>query len=160
MTSNGTPQPLTDRQAESMFQKLLFCLRISSQNGFQLNPHDCLQLHHEVRCWGGVKFRGQIYPGVRCTGAIKHCYCPKGSTDEDYYPTTCRDKSDRVFQVGEPCPNSDNNCWESCDKPGHGCSAGTNTTYFRLQMSTIQSMHSPFYNVIWEKMKISINVQL
>ena len=78
-------------------------------------------------------YRGHIFPGVRCTGAIKHCYYPKGSPDEDYYPTTCRDKSDRVFQVGEPCPETpDNICQESCDTPGPGCPAcGTNTTYFQ-----------------------------
>ena len=81
---------------------------------------------------------GHLYPGFRCTGTIKHCYYPKGTPN---YPTTCRDKSDRVFQVGEPCPDmpdtpyrvdtSDNICWESCDKPGPNCTACSNKTYFR-----------------------------
>ena len=59
-------------------------------------------------------------------GTIKHCYYPQGLPPEgwkyDSYPTTCKDKSDRVFQVGEPCADTpDNICWESCDKPGPDC---------------------------------------
>ncbi len=78
----------------------------------------------------------EFYPGLRCTGAIKHCYYPQGIPQRNYH-TTCRDKSDRVFQVGEPCPDTpDNICWESCDMPGPGCSAcGKNTTYFRCPQS-------------------------
>ncbi len=76
------------------------------------------------------------YPGLRCTGAIKHCYYPQGSPPDFDLPTTCRDKSDRVFQVGEPCPDTpDNICQESCDTPGTGCLACTNTTYFRCPRS-------------------------
>ena len=81
------------------------------------------------------------YPGLRCTGAFKHCYYPQGPPDEDSLPTTCRDKSDRVFQVGEPCPDTpDNICWESCDTPGPGCLACTNQTYFRCPQ-TNQCLH-------------------
>ena len=53
----------------------------------------------EISC--NLTYGGQLYPGLRCTGAIKQCYYPQGSLDEDYWPTTCRDKSDRVFQVGK-----------------------------------------------------------
>ena len=74
---------------------------------------------------------GQLYPGLRCTGTIKQCYYPQGSPNS-YYPTICRDKSDRVFKVGEPCPETPENiCWESCDMPGPNCIACTNTTYFQ-----------------------------
>ena len=84
---------------------------------------------------------GQLYAGVGCTGAIKQCYYPQGSPTADWYPTTCRDKSDRVFQVGEPCPDTpDNICWESCDIPGPGCLACTNTTYFTCPQ-TNQCLH-------------------
>ena len=82
-------------------------------------------------------YLGHFYPGVRCTGAIKHCYYTQAPPDyDDYYPTTCRDKSDRVFQVGEPCQDTpDNICWESCDSPGPGCSACSNKTYFQCPKS-------------------------
>ena len=43
---------------------------------------------------------GQLYPGVRCPGTIKHCRYPQGSPNNNY-PTTCRDKSDRIYNVEE-----------------------------------------------------------
>ena len=49
---------------------------------------------------------GQFYPGVRCTGTIKHCRYPQGSPNKYLYPKTCRDMSDRIYNVGEPCPDS------------------------------------------------------
>ena len=51
-------------------------------------------------------YRGQFYAGVRCTGTIQHCRFPQGSPDERLLPTTCRDKSDRTYMVGEPCPDT------------------------------------------------------
>ena len=82
-----------------------------------------ISCNYVVDTYLGKKIVGEhTYPGLRCTGTIKHCYYPQGSPPRENFPTTCRDKSDRVFQVGEPCPDTpDNICWESCDTPGPGC---------------------------------------
>ena len=65
----------------------------------------------------------QFYPGVRCTGTIKHCRYPRGRPSPNF-PTTCRDKSDRVFTDGEPCPDTPGDiCHESCLNPGANCTA-------------------------------------
>ena len=98
----------------------------------------------------------RFYHGKRCTGSIKHCYFPLGTPSHD--PTMCLDNSDRVFNVGQLCPDaqdlncwkecrnpgpncthpagfqcpgsSDNLCWESCNNPRKNCLACTNQTYF------------------------------
>ena len=102
------------------------------------------------------------YPGKRCSGKLQHCYYPLDRSldyhptpDTSLYPTTCGDKSDRVFNVGHSCPDetpkekcTDWNfgsfpcpespitiCWESCDKPGPNCTACTNLTYFQCPLS-------------------------
>ena len=108
----------------------------------------------------------EFYHGRRCTGSIKHCYFPLGTSSHD--PTMCLDKSDRVFNVGQPCPNaqdlncwrecrtpgpncthpagfqcpgsSNNLCWESCNIPGQNCLACTNQTYF-ICLESNQCVH-------------------
>ena len=47
-----------------------------------------------------LTWNGQFYSGKRCTGSIKHCYFPLGSPFI-HFPTTCKDKSDRVFKLKE-----------------------------------------------------------
>ena len=70
----------------------------------------------------------------RCKGAIQHCYWPKSNNDD--WPKTCRDLSDRVFDVGQPCSDTpDDICWDSCKKPGLKCTACTNSTYFNCYQS-------------------------
>ena len=89
--------------------------------------------------------------GVRCTGQNMQCVYPRYTRDKGNGTTIeedpevvealfkfnqCSDKSDRVFQVGEPCPDTpDNICWESCDTPRPNCTACSNTTYFRCTES-------------------------
>ena len=112
-------------------------------------------------------YNPSIYPGERCTGTLQHCYFPFFSSlefhflpDSTVYPSTCSDKSDRVFRVGQscpdeipkknctawnfesfPCPDSPITiCWESCDSPGPNCTACTNATYFHCPQSN-QCIH-------------------
>ena len=109
-----------------------------------------------------------IYKGERCSGTTQHCYYPWEPSKEFYplpdmtvYTRTCSDKSDRVFQVGQtcpdeipkeicydwfltpfPCPNETPStiCWESCSNPSPNCTACTNTTFFFCSQSN-QCIH-------------------
>ena len=103
--------------------------------------------------------------GKRCTGTNQHCYYPEREEgpsyhlepDQIYYPRTCSDKSDRIFETGQHCPPDDTpencktyfgevfpcplddrparNCWDSCDNPGPNCTTCTNSTYFHCTYS-------------------------
>ena len=52
-----------------------------------------------------------------------------GRTGKTISIDTCRDKSDRVFTVEEPCPDTRDNCWESCELPGPNCTACSGSDY-------------------------------
>ena len=105
-------------------------------------------------CWeSDVQEPTNIVPilGVRKERPWYH-----GFSDQTFYPRTCVDKSDRVFEVGQHCPSNDStyncttylgevfpcpddsparNCWDSCDKPGPNCTTCTNTAYFHCTHS-------------------------
>ena len=83
-----------------------------------------------------IKIGPKIYKGERCRGAIKHCYYPEGTPWPTFYPSTCRDKSDRVFVIGELCDEKPGSiCWESCDRPGPNCTKCSNSSYIRCPLS-------------------------
>ena len=87
------------------------------------------------------------YEGKRCNGPIQHCYwpfqLPSSGYDilDDQYVKTCSDFSDRIYRVGQPCPDTpDNICWDSCESPGPKCITCSNSSYFHCQKSS-QCVH-------------------
>ena len=64
-----------------------------------------------------------------------------GSETQMEYVKTCSDFSDRIYRVGQPCPDTpDNICWDSCESPAPDCTTCSNSSYFHCQKSS-QCVH-------------------
>ena len=78
--------------------------------------------------------------GERCSGTNQECYWPYPSDDsfarDAELTNTCKDLSDRVFELGKPCQKTPGNiCYDSCDAPGQGCTSCSNHNYFNCSGS-------------------------